>query len=240
MSSNKMVLVICHTATGRMYLGVLLKRIWYTPLLADTVEDGIRIADHNSFKLIIVDGDSAEQDLTKTLQLLKNQPSTKNIPLVLVMTSQNAEMHKDLLATGCAAILTKPMDLSLIYGVLGKLTDEQRSAPRINTKFLVAIKEETPAKELVCTNLSEGGMYLRTPNPLDEGTLIHVKFMLPHDTRVIDLDAEVVRLVPLADHLDVEPGMGLRFLDVPDSVTSLLKNFIQWEMIGDLSWEPSF
>ncbi len=166
MSSNKMVLVICHTATGRMYLGVLLKRIWYTPLLADTVEDGIRIADHNSVKLIIVDSDVAEPDLTRTLLLLKNQPSTKNIPLVLVMTSQNAEMHKDLLATGCAAILTKPMDLSLVYGVLGNLTDEQRSAPRINTKFLVAIKEETPAKELVCINLSEGGMYLRTPKPL--------------------------------------------------------------------------
>jgi len=240
MSSNKMVLVICHTASGRMYLGVLLKRIWYTPILAGTVEDGIRFADHNSFKLIIIDGDVVEPDLTKTLLLLKNQPSTKNIPVVVVMTRESAEMHQSLLADGCSAILTKPVDLSLVYGVLGKLTDEQRSAPRIDTKFLVAIQEGTPAKELVCINLSEGGMYLRTLNPLDEGSLIHIKFTLPHDTTAIDLEAQVVRSAPLADQLDVEPGMGLRFVNVPESVPPLLRNFIQWEMIGDLGWEPSF
>ena len=240
MPSNKMVLVICHTASGRMYLGVLLKRIWYTPMLAGTVEDGIRFADHNSFKLILIDGDAIKPDLTKTLLLLKNHPSTKNIPLVIVMTRESAEMNKSLLADGCSAILAKPLDLSLVYGVLGKLTDEQRSAPRVNTKFIVTIKEGTPAKELVCINLSEGGMYLRTLNPLDEGTLIHVKFTLPHDPIALNLDAEVVRSVPLADHLDVEPGMGLRFVDVPDSVPPLLKNFIQWEMIGDLSWEPQW
>lgn len=239
MSSNKMVLIICHTASGRMYLGVLLKRIWYTPLLAGTVEDGIRLADQNSFKLILIDGDVAEPDLTKMLLLLKSQPSTKNIPLVIVMTRESAEMNKSLLADGCSAILTKPVDLSLVYGVLGKLTDEQRSAPRINTKFSVSIQEETPAKKLVCINLSEGGMYLRTLNPLDEGSLIHVKFTLPHDTTAINLEAEVVRSAPLADQIEVEPGMGLRFVYVPDSVTSLLRNFIQWEMIGDLNWEPS-
>jgi len=81
-------------------------------------------------------------------------------------------------------------------------------------------------------------MYLRTLTPLDEGSLIHVKFMLPHDATVLTLEAEVVRSCPLADQLDVEPGMGLRFVNVPDSVPPLLKNFVQWEMIGDLNWEP--
>lgn len=221
-----------------MYLGVLLKRIWYTPVLAGTVEDGMRLADQNQFGLIIIDGDVVESDLRKTLLLLKNQSSTKDIPLVLVMTEQSDEMNNDLLAAGCAAILAKPMDLSLIYGVLGKLTDEQRRAPRINTKFLVTIQEETPAKIHVCINLSEGGMYLRTLNPLDEGSLIHVSFMLPHDTTTLNLEAEVVRSAPLADQFEVEPGMGLRFVNVPDSVPPLLRNFIQWEMIGDLTWEP--
>jgi uncharacterized protein (TIGR02266 family) len=185
-----------------------------------------------------MDGDVVDSDLKKALLLLKERSSTKNIPLMLFMTRQSGEMNKRLLADGCAAILTKPIDLSLVYGVLRKFTEEPRSSPRISTKFLVIIREETPAKELVCINLSEGGMYLRTLNPLDEESLIHIKFTLPHDTTPLDLAAEVVRTAPLADLIEVEPGMGLRFINVTDSVASRLRNFIQWEMIGDLSWEP--
>ncbi len=221
-----------------MYLGVLLKRIWYTPMLAGTVEDGIRFADQNSFKLIIIDDDGIDSNLQHAHQLLKNQSSTKNIPLVLVVTRQRAEMTKSLLPTGYTAMLTKPIDLSLVYGELGRLTREQRSVPRISAKFLVTIREETPAKELVCINLSEGGMYLRTLDPLEEGCLLHIKVTLPHDTTASDLEAEVVRSAPLADLIEVEPGMGLRFVNVRDSVASRLRNFIQWELIGDLSWEP--
>jgi len=30
--------------------------------------------------------------------------------------------------------------------------------------------------------------------------------------------------------------MGLRFVDIPQEILLKLRNFIQWEMIGDLEW----
>jgi hypothetical protein len=33
--------------------------------------------------------------------------------------------------------------------------------------------------------------------------------------------------------------MGLRFINLPDEVLLQLRNFVQWEMIGDLEWEAT-
>jgi hypothetical protein len=43
----------------------------------------------------------------------------------------------------------------------------------------------------------------------------------------------------LCTELEAEPGMGLRFLDLSDADLQQLRNFIQWEMIGDLEWEST-
>jgi hypothetical protein len=53
----------------------------------------------------------------------------------------------------------------------------------------------------------------------------------------IQLAGEVVRTSPLGIQVESEPGMGLRFLDMPESVKQKLRNFVQWEMVGDLEWE---
>ena len=57
MSEKKQVLIICHTAAGQMYLGVLMNRIWFSPVLASTPDEGIRLARKESFSLILFDGD---------------------------------------------------------------------------------------------------------------------------------------------------------------------------------------
>jgi Tfp pilus assembly protein PilZ len=87
--------------------------------------------------------------------------------------------------------------------------------------------------------MSEGGMYLRTLQPLPGGTLIHIKFALPHDTETIQLSAEVVRTLPLGRQFECEPGMGLHFVDVPEDTLLKIRNFIQWELTGDLEWNSN-
>ncbi len=42
-----------------MYLGVLMKRIWYSPMLAKDVEEALALTHKNRFDVIILDGDSA-------------------------------------------------------------------------------------------------------------------------------------------------------------------------------------
>jgi len=239
MSEKKKVLIICHSAAGQMYLGVLLNRIWYAPVLTKTPEEAVRMARHTAFSLVLYDGDAPESELMATVSLLRTEPSVKDVPLAVFLTDDDAGTNQSLLSQGCNAILTKPLDLAIVYGVLGRLSGQPRSAPRVPVKMRVEIEEGAPEKYLACINLSEGGIYLRTAAPLPEGTVIHVIFMLPHDTVPIELAAEVIRTYSLGTQLEAEPGMGLRFLAVSDAALLQIRNFVQWTMMGDLEWKSN-
>ena len=238
MSEKKQVLIICRSAAGQMYLGVLLNRIWYAPVLARSAEEALHLAQTTPFSLVLFDGDVSALELRPAITLLKTDPSLKDLPLVVFMTDDNATTNESLIAQGCAAVLTKPIDMAILYGVLQRLSGQPRSTPRIPIKMRVEIEEGTPEKELSGINLSEGGLYLRTIAPLPEGTVIHVKFTLPHDTEAMELAAEVVRTLPLSIQLETDPGMGLRFVDPPEDVLVKIRNYVQWEMTGDLEWKP--
>jgi hypothetical protein len=55
----------------------------------------------------------------------------------------------------------------------------------------------------------------------------------------LELEAEVVRTAPLGVQIEAEPGMGLRFRGIPEEVQKRIRNFVQWELIGDLEWEAT-
>jgi CheY-like chemotaxis protein/Tfp pilus assembly protein PilZ len=239
MSEKKQVLIICRTTAGQMYLGVLLNRIWYSPVLAKTPEEGISIAQKTSCAMVLFDGDVAELELRPAVTRLRTDPATNDLPLVLFMTNDNPSLSQSLLSLGCAAILTKPLDLAIVYGVLARLSGQPRHTPRIPVKMNVEIAEGTPERTLPCVNISEGGLYLRTPNPLAGGAILHIRFTLPHDTGSIELTAEVVRTLTLGVQLEAEPGMGLRFQDISQGTLLRLRNFVQWQMIGDLEWNSN-
>jgi uncharacterized protein (TIGR02266 family) len=239
MTEKKNILIICRSAAGQMYLGVLLGRFWYTPLLTRTTEEGIRLTQTKNFSLVVLDGDLPDQERKMALSLLRSHAAVRDLPLIVFITTENAAENETLLAEGCSAVITKPVDLAMLYGTISRLTGLQRDAPRIPVKFRVVIEEGTPEKELNCINLSEGGLYLRTHEPMPEKTVLHLSFSLPRSTETLSMAGEVVRTALLSVEMEAEPGMGLRFVGLPDEVLLQLRNFVQWEMIGDLEWEAT-
>jgi hypothetical protein len=55
----------------------------------------------------------------------------------------------------------------------------------------------------------------------------------------IELTAEVVRTLSLGAQLEAEPGMGLHFIDMPEETLLRIRNYVQWEMLGDLDWKSN-
>ena len=239
MSEKLNVLVICQTAAGQMYLGVLLKRIWYKSILAKTVEEGIHYAGENPFSLIVFDTDMPDRDRDQAISLLRSEPSVKDIPLVVFLTSEKGKSSESLLARGCSAVITKPLDMSLVYSILARLSGQERQVPRVPTRIRVEIEEKTPEKYLTCINISEGGMYLRTIDALPEKGTLRLKFILPRDTAEIQTTSEVIRTESLGTRIETEPGMALRFVDISEENRSRIRNFVQWELTGDLDWKAT-
>lgn len=239
MSEKKQVLTISRSAAGLMYLGVLLNRMWYKPVLVKTVDEALDHVRTSLFAAIVLDGDLSSEERESAVGTLKTEPAIRNLPLIVLLADDSPSVSESLISQGCSAVLSKPLDISFFYGIMGRLSGQQRQAHRIPVKMRVEIEEAVPEKELTSINISEGGLYLRTHMPLPERTLLHLKFLLPRDTEEIAVVGEVVRVVPLGSDFETEPGMGLRFVGLPEKALERIRNFVQWETAGDIVWESS-
>lgn len=66
-------------------------------------------------------------------------------------------------------------------------------------------------REAVATTLGAGGMYVATPDPPPEGSVLTVRFQVPGGTRSYRLAARVVWTHVPADGGSQAPGMGISF-----------------------------
>ncbi len=243
MPEKKPILVICHTQACQMYIGILLNRIWYAPILAKNAGEGIFLAKKSEpLSLVILDSDLPEDKFRSALTLLRTDDTVKNLPLVIITSRNDTEYTESLLSKGCSAVLTKPLNVSITFGVLGQLSNQPRIHPRASARIEVEIDDGSTQIVLPCVDISEGGLYLRTHTPLLEKTVLTVKFRLPHGTEelemIAEVTAEVVRTSPLGARMSAEPGMALRFLTISEEIKEQIRNFVQWEVTGDLEWEP--
>lgn len=237
MSEKKQVLVICCSTAGRMYLGVLLKRIWFTPVLVKTAMEGVLAAQNNPLSVILFDAELPDDELRSSLSLLRKDQSLRAIPLIAVAGGSGSPDSEGFIVQGCSAVIKRPIDLSLLYGIMNRLSGQPRATPRAPVKMRVDVLHGAPERFFICINISEGGLYLRAAAPLPEGTVLHLRFALPLDKDPVEVTAAVVRTAPLGREGDAEPGMGLSFTSISDQNRQKLRNFVQWEMMSDLEWD---
>jgi len=78
-------------------------------------------------------------------------------------------------------------------------------------------------------NISAGGMFIRSNEPRESGSLIYLQFRLKSGEKLIEGLGRVVHVNPVGHE---EPGMGVEFVNLdPESVT-LIERIVQ-ERIGD-------
>lgn len=77
-------------------------------------------------------------------------------------------------------------------------------------------------------NLSRSGMFIATTNPLAKGEQIDLEIPLPeHLSGTVRCRCEVVWRRPLRKSLPFEPGMGLKFIDMPVNVSQQIDDWIK-------------
>jgi type IV pilus assembly protein PilZ len=64
------------------------------------------------------------------------------------------------------------------------------------------------------SNVSVGGMFLRTTEPKPVGTRFKLRFQIPEHDRTIEAQGEVCWVIPGNTTPPPQPGMGIRFADV--------------------------
>ena len=79
-------------------------------------------------------------------------------------------------------------------------------------------------------NISLGGMFIRTTQPREMGSMVYLQFRLKDGSKLIEGLGKVVHVNP-PDH--AAPGMGIEFVNLDDKSRDLIQEIVS-ERVGEL------
>jgi two-component system, cell cycle response regulator len=103
------ILIVDDVATNRIVLKVKLASAYYTPLLAASGDEALRIARREVPDLILLDLLLPDMSGAQVLAALRADPVTGSIPVVVVSSSHDAKARMAALAAGADDFLAKPI-----------------------------------------------------------------------------------------------------------------------------------
>jgi two-component system cell cycle response regulator DivK len=125
---GKLILVVEDNLTNLDLLSSLLEVHGFRVLQTTTAAQGIAAAREREPDLILMDVSLPGMNGLEALALLKEDPMTEGIPVVVVTAHALASDRKAAMRAGCAAFMTKPIDTrSLIREISHLLLQEQKT-----------------------------------------------------------------------------------------------------------------
>lgn len=83
-------------------------------------------------------------------------------------------------------------------------------------------------------NISRSGMFIATTRPVEPGDRLDLEFRLPHPLNAnVRCSCEIVWIRPSGKHLPFEPGIGLKFVDLPKDVAMQIDLWVKGQPLQE-------
>ncbi len=119
--------------------------------------------------------------------------------------------------------------------MLERASDFQgRSEPRAQKTLSLAFKERNTFVKAYSSNVSSGGLFVRTRNPLPKGERFLLKLQLPEVPDSLKIQCEVAWTRGGGEEKSGETaGMGLKFLEMSPEERRVLKTYVEGSLEDD-------
>lgn len=111
-------------------------------------------------------------------------------------------------------------------------TEDRMADKRLNLRAPLIIQKvhldsERPVFFGYSKNISCSGIFVATTNPIEPGMQLDLEIPLPHSTKdKVRCRCEVVWKRPYGKHLPFEPGIGLKFLNMPEEISQAIDAWV--------------
>ncbi len=102
-----------------------------------------------------------------------------------------------------------------------------RKSERLQHELLVAYRTVDGFITDWAVNISHGGVFINTRNPLAIGSVVRLIVSLPGADFPFDLTGRVIRVQPYDPDGGQVAGMGLEFIDIDDDKRTRLERFVE-------------
>ena len=127
--------------------------------------------------------------------------------------------------TACNSVLAK----RLTPGVREELISQRKSL-RVPTRLGLSFTNVGELRQCLMTDLSRGGLFIRTDRPVDLGTRIELTIRIGDKDRIVKVRAEVVTHNIGPNFRTHERGMGLRFLDMDEDTEKQIGELYEYSL----------
>ena len=104
--------------------------------------------------------------------------------------------------------------------------DDQRNAPRCETKIDILFKESGAFVRSYMLNVSNGGLFLKTEKPLAIDTAVTMLIRMPGQTEPMEIQGRVVWSNPRGKNTAFPCGMGIQFTKIQPEHVRVIEDFI--------------
>jgi DNA-binding response OmpR family regulator len=180
-----------------------------------------RLLRERKFEAIIIDCELNGADTV--LKDINSYPSNRTAVLFAVVPEVDA---RDGLPAGAKFMIVKPVVAEqarrVLYAATGLLIREYRLCFRCNLEVSIYLAGESRELRAKTTNISIGGLAIRTLEEIRLAERFRLKFVLPNAVG-LRADAEVV-------WADTKGRAGLRFLELPELAHRRLQTWLDSKM----------
>ncbi len=231
---TRSILLVDGSASILFYLGMLLKRLEYKVATAQNAEDALRAMEGSLPSIVVAEASLPGMSGIELLKRIKSSPRMKNVPVVMLTSRSDAGLKNTCEELGCAGFLYKPVEPDMLYRRLQAVSE---SIPRANIRLAASLRvivtEGTGVRRTeTATEISEGGLFIRTSNVRPKGVTLRVRIVLPQrevDAKVVVLYSSTAAAEPLK-----EPGVGMKFVEIADADREAIRRFIKDRLVGDI------
>lgn len=235
---EKKIVLVDDSETFLMYVGLLLKRLKYKIVPASDGLECLKLLKLTEPDAILLDLHMQPLDGLKILQHVKDDAQTASIPVIMVSNDANPESMKRCMKLGAYDYLTKPLKIERLHNVLEACFFSHKGTNRkhLREKFIRKLKVYCGGKEYeyYAETLSEGGIYLRTQEPLPIGTDLAITLRLDEALSLGTKGRVIYTKKINEDFLNVPPGMAIQFKGLTERDKLILKDYVADLLAKDL------
>jgi CheY-like chemotaxis protein len=238
---NRMLLIVDSSASHRFYVGTMLRRLDYAVHGVASAEDAMQLMEDVLPSLVITGFELPEMDGISLLARMKRDQRLKAVPAIILSADDGPGMRDRCMNAGCVAYFKKPVEIGELYTTIQTVLETTpRHTVRIETAFRVKIGDkrgpEGAMRQETMTELSDGGLYIRTVTPEPVKTILPLTLFI--EDRVINATAIVLYVSQNTRSQDQGPGMGMKFVTLDETDRVFIRDYIKKQISQGLS--PSY
>lgn len=174
--------------------------------------------------LVILGYELQDLPVGEVCRRIKRSPQSRNVPVIILFDPANSQQD-EILGVPCDDALSRPVDTDLLMQkISARLNMPFRRHNRIAIDMGIDCTHSSSVLKGFARNISEGGVFIETDDPLEIGSRLTLSFTLPGQSAPLAVPGEVVRRIELGR--EFRYGLGIQFRGMPAASREQILDFL--------------